>query len=369
MKIVVDKRDLVSVMNVVLKAIPNRSTMPIQECVLIDASQSPITVMGNDFEIGISSTLDGAVKEPGRICIEAKLLNEIAKKLPDGDVKLDADLENNSVKITCGKAKFTVSGKDAEDFTTTIKAEKDGTEFDVSQLVLRNAIQKTAFCTDPNGKNAAMTGELFRIKEGSLRIVALDGHRIAIRNVDVDVDFKAETSVIIPARPLVELSKVLTGSADDTVHVNITKNHCVFEFGNTVMIVRLIAGDYFRYEQLLNIQPTTQLTVYSDEFLASLNRASIVIKEGSKHPLVCDISDDVMHTSVVTENGSTDEDISVSKTGADIRIGFNTRFLIEAINAIDDNEISMHFINAKSPVTLKQDDSDEYIYIVLPVNL
>ena len=368
MKIVCNNKDLVNAMNIVMKAVPNRSSMPIQECVLIDASQNPVKISGNDFEIAISTVLDGIIKEPGRICVEAKLLNEIARKLPNGDVKLDADGGNNSVKITCGKAKFTVSGKDADDFSNVQTLDTDGVQLSLPQPVLRAAIQKTVFCTDVNGRNVAMTGELFRLKEGQLRIVALDGHRIAIKRLDVEADFKAEASVIIPARPLNEIQKILTGGADDLVNLNLTDKHAIFQFANTIMVVRLISGDYFRYEQLLDIDHKAQFSVYSSELLACLNRMSVVVKEGSKHPLVFDFTDDIMHVSVCTESGQADEDIAVTKTGEDMRIGFNPRFLIEAINAIDDDEIEMYFINPKSPVTLKKDGED-YIYIVLPVNI
>ena len=367
MKFVCDNRDLVSVMNIVMKAVSGRATMPILECVLIDAEDGIIKLTSNNLELAISSVLQGTVKKPGRICVDAKLLNEIARKVPAGDVVLDADESTFNVTIKCGKSKFNIPGKSAEDFISLPNLSDSDVSFSISQPVFGGLVQKTAFCAAKNDKNVMMTGECVVIENDKMKFVALDGHRVAIKELQLDRSF-GEWKAIIPVNSISEVSKLLSKNMEDKINFSLNGRHAIFQFDNTIITIRLIEGDYFNYERIFGSDPCTIVNVYAPEFLQCLSRMSVLVREGDKKPIICEIEGDIMHVSVNSNLGYTEEDIEIKKTGKDLKIGFNPRFLAESVSAIDDDEIEIRFINSVSPVILTKDGED-YTYVVLPVNI
>ena len=183
MKIICSKNDLLKSVNIVLKAVPSKTTMPILECILIDAAASQIKFTANDMELGIETIVEGNIEEKGMAALDAKIFSEIIRKLPDNSVTIQTD-ETLHATITCEKSKFTIPGKSGEDFTYIPVVEREES-LTISQFTLKEMIRQTIFSIAVNENNKLMTGELFEIRDGFLRIVSLDGHRISIRNVEI----------------------------------------------------------------------------------------------------------------------------------------------------------------------------------------
>ncbi len=364
MKIICSKSDLVKGVGIVSKAVPSKTTMPVLECILIDASMDEIKLTANDMELGIETTIDGKIEERGILAINARIFSEIVRKLPDSDIVIES-VNNSQAIITCEKAKFNIAAQSGEDFAYLPDVEKDDF-ITVSEYTLKEVIRQTIFSIADSDTNKMMTGELFEIEENILKVVSLDGHRISIRKIELK-DSYSPKKVIVPGKTLQEISKIIGGEAESEVDISFTRNHIVFEFDRTVVVSRLIEGEYFRIDQMLSSDYETKVKINKKELLNCIDRATLLIKEGDKKPIIIDIRDDSMELKIKSQAGSMDEVILCSKEGRDLLIGFNPKFLIDALRVIDDEEVDLYFMNAKAPCFIK-DETQSYIYLILPVN-
>lgn len=364
MKITCQKNELLKSVNIVMKAVPSKTTMPILECILIDASTSEIKFTANDMELGIETKVTGLILEKGIVALDAKLFSEIIRKLPDNDVTIYSDEKNNTL-ITCEKAKFNIMGKDGEDFSYLPYVERDD-GITLSQFTLKEVIRQTIFSIAANDSNKMMTGELFEINDNILKVNSLDGHRISIRRIELKSAYDSK-KVIVPGKTLTEISKILSGESEQMVDIFFTDNHILFEFDQTIVVSRLIEGNYFRVDQMLSSDYDTKITINKKELLDCIDRATLLVKEGDKKPIIMNIADNVMELKISSQIGSMDEIIDVALEGKDIRIGFNPKFLMDALRVIDDEQIDMYFMNPKAPCFIR-DQKESYIYLILPVN-
>ena len=364
MKIICPKNNLLKSVNISLKAVPSKTTMPILECILMDATTNQIKFTTNDMELGIETIVDGQIEEKGMVALDAKIFYEIIRRLPDSDVTIKTD-SNYVATITCEKAKFTIPGKAGEDFAYLPVIEKDDS-LTLSQFTLKEMIRQTIFSIAVNENNRLMTGELFEIKDNCLKIVSLDGHRISIRKMPLKRNY-SDRKIVVPGKTLSEISKILSGEIDDQVSIYFTKNHILFEFDRTIVVSRLIEGEYFRIDQMLSSDYETRVHVNKKELLDCIDRATLLIKEGDKKPIIIDIKNESMELKIKSQIGSMDELIFCTKDGKDLMIGFNPKFLIDALRVIEDEEVDLYFMNAKAPCFIK-DENQSYIYLILPVN-
>lgn len=364
MKIICKKSNLLNGASIVSKAVPSKTTMPILECILIDASKDIIKLTANDMELGIDTMIEGDIVSPGIIALEAKIFLDIVRKLPDNDVTIETDEKMNTY-ITCEKANFNIVGKSAEDFSYIPEIERKDPVI-VSQFTLKEIIRQTLFSIADNDINKMMGGELFEINEDTLKVVSLDGHRISIRNTDLKNAYDP-IKAIVPGKTLNEISKILTGEADKDVSIFFAEKHVIFEFDQTVVVSRIIEGEYFKIDQMISSDYETKVTINKKEFLSCIDRATLMVKEGDKKPIIIDITDGNMDLRINSTIGSMNESIDIKKDGKDIMIGFNPKFLIDALKVIDDEEIDMYMVNPKAPCFIK-DKEETYLYLILPVN-
>ena len=364
MRIICKKSNLVKGVSIVSKAVPSKTTMPILECILIDATTDVIKLTANDMELGIETTIDGIIDSRGIIALNAKIFSEIVRKLPDNDVVIETESDNQAI-ITCEKAKFNIAAQSGDDFSYLPAIEREDF-ITISEFTLKEVVRQTIFSIADNDTNKMMTGELFEIDNDVLRVVSLDGHRISIRKIELK-DAYQPRKVIVPGKTLQEISKIIGGEADAEVEISFTKNHIVFEFDRTLVVSRLIEGEYFRIDQMLSSDYETRVHVNKKELLDCIDRATLLIKEGDKKPIIIDIKNESMELKIKSQIGSMDELIFCTKDGKDLMIGFNTKFLIDALRVIEDEEVDLYFMNAKAPCFIK-DENQSYIYLILPVN-
>lgn len=364
MKIIFDKQNLMNAINIVLKAVPSKTTMSILECILIDATTEEIKFTANDMELGIETKVKGEIIERGSLAIDAKIFSEIIRKLPDSEVIIETD-SSLRMSISCEKAHFNIAGKNAEDFSGLPDIMKDKFIF-LSQFTLREIIRQTIFSIAPaDSTNKIMSGILFEIMSGNMKVVSLDGHRVSLRNVQLKDSFD-NIKVIVPGKTLNEISKILTGTIDDEVRIFFTENHIVFEFEDTVVVSRLIEGNYFNVEQMLSNDYETKVRINKKDFIDCIDRATLLVKESDRKPIVFVIQDGEIELKINSTIGSMNETISINKEGKDLMIGFNPKFLLDALKVIDDEEIDIYFLNSKAPMYMK-DENESYNYLILPV--
>jgi DNA polymerase-3 subunit beta len=364
MKILCEQNNLINGINIVLKAVPSKTTMEILECIKIKATDNKITFTGNDMSLGIETIIEGEIIEEGITVVNAKIFSDFIRSLPSEEVVLETDKE--TLNIRCGKIKFNVPVRNASDYPELPQISKDKSAV-MSQQTLRNMIRQTVFSISAdNEAMKIMTGELLEIKGRKLRLVALDGHRISLRNVELNEEYE-DVKVIIPGKTLNELVKILSGEFEDKVTIYFSENHVLFEITNTIILSRLIEGEYYLVDRMISGDYETKVNVNKRRMSECIDRALLLIKENDKKPLIFNFNDDLMDVKIRTQIGYYEDRVDTKKEGNDIVIAFSPKFLSEALRVIDDEDINIYMMNVKSPCIIKDDD-ETYMYLILPVN-
>ena len=347
----ISKENLMKAIQIVSRAVPSKTTMSILQCIMINASGTEICLVANDMELGIQTVAQGVILERGMIAVDAQIFFNIIRKLPDNDVTIETNGEK--VLINCENAKFTILGRDGADFEFLPEVDRS-VGISLSQYTLRDMITKTIFSISSNESNGMMTGELMEIIDHHIRMVALDGHRIAMRKSELK-EMYDDRKVIIPGKTLNEISKILNGDTEKTA------------FDDTIVVSRLIEGEYYKIDKMLSSNYKTKVTCRRKELLDCLDRATLLVKEEDKKPVIIMIREDEMELRINTALGSMDEIIAIRRIGEDLNIGFNPKFLIDALRVIDEEEVSLYLLSPKAPCFIR-DTEDMYCYLILPVN-
>ena len=364
MKIRCSQSQLINGINTVLKAVPSKTSMTILECILFTADENGIKLTANDMELGIETYIEGEVIEAGETAIEAKIISNLVRSYSSDDFLIGSD-EDNKVHIECGKSKIDISGRSTEEFVLLPELEKKD-PVSISQFSLKEIIRQTIFSISDNDTNKIMTGELFEIKNDNFKIVSLDGHRISIRNITLKNSYD-DKSIIVPGKTLSELFKILPGDVDKDVSIFLCDNHVIFEYDNVKVVSRIIEGEYFKIDQMISNDYETRIDVNKKDLLEVINRATLLVKEGDKKPIVFDVKDGNITLSIRSSVGSMNDDVDIEKSGKDIMIGFNPKFMIDALRVIDDETVTLYMVNPKAPCIIKNEDGS-YLYLILPVN-
>lgn len=360
------KSDLLYGVNIVLKGISNRTTLPILECILLENDGDYLKLTGNDLEIGIESKIPANIKDAGCIALEAKIFSEIVRKLPDDEVQITVD-SNFMTIIKCANSEFKIAGQAGNDFPKIPKVEKDK-PFILKQSTLKDIIRQTIFSISIEDTRPILTGELIQIKNNTLRVVSVDGYRVSYRETPLSIE-KEEKEVVVPGKTLGEISKILSSEEDDDVAIYFTDNHILFDLGNSIVVSRLLEGDFLKYENSFFNDYETMIKVNRKELLMSIERAALITKEGKKNPIKMEISSDNIIVTSNTELGTAREEISVYSEGKDLSIAFNPKYMIDALKVIDDDEIKIQFISSLNPCIIKPIDKEDYKYLILPIRL
>lgn len=365
MKISCSKSSLMNGINIVSKAVSAKSTMTNLQCILIEASLSEIKLVANNIEIGIETIIEGNIMEAGKIALDAKILSDFVRKLPDSEILIDTN-DNYQVHIRCERLESNLPGTSGEDFNYLPEISKDK-YMSISQFSLKEVIRQTIFSISDQENTKIMTGELFEVNNDILKVVSLDGHRISIRSVQLKESFD-NMKVIVPGKTLNEISKIISGGVDDEIRLYMTDKHILFEFEQTKVVSRLLEGEFYRIEQMISNDYETRIDVNKTEFLNSIDRSTLFIRESDRKPIILNIEQSSIHLNINSSLGSMNEELEIKKEGKDLRIGFNPKFLMDALRVIDDETVTIYMVNAKSPCFIRNEDSS-YIYVILPVSI
>lgn len=366
MKINCQKAALMNGINIVSKAVSSKSTMPNLQCILIEASYQEIRFLANDIELGIETLVEGTIIEPGKIALDAKMFSDIVRKLPDSEVMIETN-STYQTNIRCERSKFNIPGLSGEDFNYLPEVEKQK-YITLSQFSLREMIRQTIFSISDHENARVMNGELFEVKGDHLRMISMDGFRISIRNLQLKESYES-MKVIVPGKTLNEVSKILSGGPEDDVKIYVTDKHILFEFEQTKVVSRLIEGEFYdKIDMMLTRDYETKFEINKKEFLNCIDRASLFIKESDKKPIIMQIESSNIYMRIDSSLGSMNEEIEIRKEGKDLKVGFNPKFLMDALRVIDDDTVTIYMIDPNSPCFIR-DAENTYVYLIMTMRL
>lgn len=373
MKIIFEKEKLLEIINTVQKAVAVKSVMPILECIKLEAFEDgTVVITGNNLDLCLEYKSECIVNEPGDIAISSKMFGEIIRRLPEGDVHISVNFDNNIMNLKCGSSEFNIQGLDANEYPAIPEVE-ESYRFSITQEKLKRMIRKTIFATAANeGRKPILTGSLFEINTGVLTVAATDGFRIAKVDSTVDTSLK-NIKFVIPGLTLREIMKVLEDN-DENVEIVTSQRYVKFCFDSYNIVSRLLEGEYVNYKPIFNTPNSIVVNVNTREFADSIERAALIINDSNlqkneKVPVRLLISNDVIDITCTTSKGKIYDTVSADKMGEDIEIGFNHKFLLEALRNCEDENIRLELSNPRAACFIKPTENNDYIYMLLPVRL
>lgn len=374
MKIICQKSELVEIINTVQKSISPKSALPILECIKIDASgDGTVVFTGNNLELCIEYTAKLNVPEGGTIALASKMFGEIIRKMPEGEISITVNEENNVTKIKSGISEFNIQGVLAGEFPEPPSL-TEKFSFDISSEKLKNLIKKTiSFVSVVEGKRPALTGALFKLDGDNLCVVASDGHRLAVVNEDVS-DSGVKDKIIIPGAALREILKLIK-EEESSINVLVADRYVMFNFGDFKVFTRIIEGEFLKYESVIAVKNTINLVVNTSEFRDCLERAMLLINDDAstpdkRVPVKLNIGFNKIEISCMTGKGKVMDAINTTIEGEGLMIGFNCKFMLDALSACEEETVRLEFSTPISGCFIRSLDAEnDYIFMILPVRL
>lgn len=367
MKLSIEKEELLKSLSIVGKAISNKPNLNTAGCILIDATKGFIRLLASNEYMAIQGIVNGNIEEEGMVGIDARLFTDIIRKIPEGIINLSynekEDEDSINVHIESDNIKFNISGKNGYLFSDLPGIERNY-KLEISEYALKDIIRRTIFCTAPVSANKVLEGELFVIKNGILRVEAIEQSRVAIRQITLNNN-ELNQSVIIKGSCLNELIKIISDDTETNVDMYFMDNNVVFEFEGNTVVIRTIEGNFFDSSNLRYNDYVTKVDINKKSFYECLDRTTLFAKEGDKKSVKLIINNNNLNVSVISEIGSINENIDIFKEGEDMEINFNPKLLIDALKAIDDENVTLYLIGKKFPCFIRKEGI--YNYVVLPV--
>lgn len=366
MKFSCEKAILSAAISTASRAVAPKSAVPALEGILVEAG-SDLKLTGYNLETGIRTRLDADITEPGVAVLPARLFGEIIRKLPDDVVTVTCS-EDGSAKIDCGMSSFTIVGISPEDFPELPTVEgKQG--FTVEQNVLKSMISQTIFAVSTNESKPVHTGSLFEVEGEQLTVVSVDGYRLALRREKIHPQEEgASFSFVVPGAALREVERV-SQDLEELLNVTLGARHILFEVGDTVLISRLLEGEFINYRNAVPKTAKYVLTADVKQLVAGVERVSLLISEKLKNPVRCRIEDGVVRLSCIAAVGRAYDECPIMGNGEGLEIGFNNRYLLEALKAVDDEQVVLELNSGESPCNIRPLEGEKYLFMVLPVRL
>lgn len=348
------------------KASSSATSFPILEGVLVEAKDNVI-ITGNNLQISIENKFSANIYEQGSVVVDAKMLCEILRRMPEGTVVFET-VSEGSVNIKCNDMDFNINSLPADDFPKMPAADIKE-EIEIMPSVISEIVKRTSFATAQTELKPLLTGIKLEVNDDIITAVALDGYRMAIANIENNNNFQ-QKSYVIPGRSLSELDK-LTNGMDKAIKMYIGDKNVLFEFETCRFFSRLLEGQYIDYKQLIPPQYSYSCIINTTEFIRSVDRASLITgSDGSKVPIKIAFSGDKITVSCEAKQGNFKDNIAVKSNGSEtVEIGFNYKFLIDALRAANDEFVKVSIVNPLKPVAITPVEGEKYLFIVVPVKL
>lgn len=366
MKFTCNTRELSEACSNVMRAVSTKMTIPTIEGILIECGSDTLSLTGYDFEFGINTILQANVTEPGAIVINAKIISDIIRKLPDGKVTFETSA--TSVSIISGAAQYNIMGIDAEDYPE-LPSVSGGYPLFLNEAVLQKMVNQTLFAVaDNESAKPVHTGLKFELSLNQLKLIGVDGYRLAVRTETVQYDGE-DISFIVPKKTIRELIKLMGTDEDKNVSISVGKRHIVFDVENYSVISRLLDGDFLDYNAAIPKTATTTVLINTDDAINCIERTLPVIENDKKNPIRCLFDNDEMRVSTVSSLGRVVDYTHANVSGDRVEIGFNSKFILDALHAADTDQVKIELNSAVSPAKVMPINDDSFLFLVLPMRL
>lgn len=366
MKFTCNTKELSEACSNVMRAVSTKMTIPTIEGILIECGSDTLSLTGYDFEFGINTILQANVTEPGAIVINAKIISDIIRKLPDGKVTFETSA--TSVSIISGAAQYNIMGIDAEDYPE-LPSVSGGYPLFLNEAVLQKMVNQTLFAVaDNESAKPVHTGLKFELSLNQLKLIGVDGYRLAVRTETVQYDGE-DISFIVPKKTIRELIKLMGTDGDKNVSISVGKRHIVFDVENYSVISRLLDGDFLDYNAAIPKTATTTVLINTDDAINCIERTLPVIENDKKNPIRCLFDNDEMRVSTVSSLGRVVDYTHANVSGDRVEIGFNSKFILDALHAADTDQVKIELNSAVSPAKVMPINDDSFLFLVLPMRL
>ncbi|MBR0413803.1 MAG: DNA polymerase III subunit beta [Clostridia bacterium] len=365
MKFTCSTLELAAATSTVAKAVSQKAAIPSIEGILIKAEEGKVSLTGYDLELAIITQIEASIEEEGSIVIDARTLCEIVRKMPGEMITITAD-ERKLCTLNSGNSEFSLNGMGVEDYPE-LPSVQNGTDIQIDTDVFAKMIRKTVFACAVVDTRPIFTGVKFEIEDNELRMIALDGFRLAIRKEKIN--YSGETlEFIVPAKTLNEIVKI-SAETDEEIAISLGKRHIVFTIGTYSIISRLIEGEFLNYSRTIPAGSKTQTVVSTEELLKAIERTAIVITDRVKSPVRCIFSGNEIKMNCITNTARVNDRISASVLGEKMEIGFNSKYFIDALKNADCEEVKIEMIDSVKPIKITPVDNDSFLFIIMPVRL
>ncbi len=369
MKIVCYKDTILKAINSVVKGVASKTTMPILEGILIQTNDNEIKLTTYDLEIGIEYVMECDVIEQGSTVVNAIMFSEIIRKLPDTEIHISVN-DKNLLEIECEGSLYKLATMNPEEFPELPKIEVENS-IEVDQNVLKNMIRKTIFAVSTEESRPIFTGCLFEIENNKLTLVSVDGFRLALRSIFLNKqsnDFKA----VIPGKTLNEVNKIISDTFEP-VKIGVSKNQALFEMDNCKVVTRILDGEFLNYKNVIPSNWETRVRVNKANLQNSFERISLIsastVEKEKKYPVKVQVDIGKVTISCTNQTGDAKEELFVSTEGKNLEAGFNPKYFLDSLKAIEDDEVFVEFGSSISPCLVKSTDNSDYTYMILPIRL
>lgn len=365
MKFVCEKYLLQGAVNISSRAAASKSPIDELEGLLLEAGEN-LRVTGYDLKKGIYSKVDADVKEPGSVVLNAKLFGEMVRRLPDGMVTISSD-ENNMTTVKCGKTEFSFMGMDSEKYPELPSV--DGLKsYTISQAVLKKMINQSIFAVSDNDSRPVYTGSMFEIENGVLTLVSVDGFRLALRREKIEGDGNNE--FIVPGTALSDIERICSGDEEEMITISVGGSHISFTMGSNVVVTRRLEGDFLNYRKAVPQNFKYTVNVNRSELQRAVDRVSLIVDDKTRNPVRMTFGDGIIDCLCNTPIGKAEDVCVCEGSGEELEIGFNDRYLMDALKAAPADELSICLNTASSPcVIVPADGNDSFKFMILPIKL
>ena len=364
MKLKCNRQSFCEAVAVVLRAVSPRSSLPALEGVLVRARSGGVDLFGYDLDTGISTHIDAAVEEPGEIVLTAKVLLDIVKRMPGDTVSLSVG-ERSLTELRSGMAEYTILGIPADEFPEFPQV-AEPTALSLAQNVLKSMIEQTLFAVSQSDAKPVHTGSLFEVAQGNVTVVSVDSYRLALRKEQAKTD--RDIKFIVPGKTLSEISRILADS-DEAAEILVSKKHIIFNIGSFSVYSRLLEGDFLDYRAAIPKSHNTTVRVAVREFVDSIERTSLLISDRIKSPLRVSFQKEMILLACSTSLGKASDQTGAKLDGETLEMGFNNRYLLDALRASGCDEVLLEISGALSPMKIVPPEGDQFLFLVLPVRL
>lgn len=364
MKFTVNQREMIYALNILTRAISTKTTMEILKGIFIEAKANHLTMKTNDLSMSIIIEIPALVEEEGVTVIESNLFNDIIRKLPDDAITIEKKTDH--ISLICSQSQYKLMMMDDETFPQ-IQEQTDGVEVVVNQSVFSNMIKMTNFAVSRDETRAILTGSLLEVKNNVMKMVSIDGYNIAIKKVVLQD--APDASVIVPGRTLNEIQKIIGYNVDDEIILTIGTNYITFQFDNVKIISKVLEGEYIKYEQVIESDFGIEIDVDNREFYEAIDRAALMANQSRSYIVIFDFEDDKVTITSQSEMGQAKEEVEITNSGKNIRIGFNPNYLMKALRVIEDEELIMRMTSPVRPCFIQPKNNDSYEYYLVPIRI